>query len=329
MVQIRPATDRDLSGILQIYNDVIATSTAVYSFEPETLAQRQSWLALRQERGFPVLCAVDETAAVLGFASFGDWRGAWPGYRHTVEHSVHVRTDQRGRGIGSALIQALIPEAVGCGMHVMIGGIDAVNEASLRLHDRLGFERVSHFREVGHKFGHWLDLIFVQKVLTPGEIPDSAQPHFVIREDDLSAPSVRELLALHLAGMRANSPADGVFALDLSGLSGPDVTVWSVWDGPQIVGIGALKRLGANAAEIKSMRTHPDHLRRGVARQLLDHIIADAGKRGFERLSLETGTGPAFEPALSLYRHRGFVEGEPFAEYERSDFNRFFHLKLD
>ena len=149
-----------------------------------------------------------------------------------------------------------------------------------------------------------------------------------IRPDDLSGEQTRALLALHLAGMHASSPPDGVSALDLSGLQTPDITVWTVWLGGQVVGIGALHTLGDGAAEIKSMRTHPDHLRRGIAACMLDHLIAEARSRGMTRLSLETGSGPAFDPAHALYRRRGFVEGEAFGTYQSTPFNRFFHLAL-
>lgn len=149
-----------------------------------------------------------------------------------------------------------------------------------------------------------------------------------IREDDLSAPEVRALVALHLAGMHASSPPGSVFALDLSGLLRPDVTVWTAWDGAEIAGMAALRRLGGGAGEIKSMRTHPDHLRKGVAAALLEHIIGTARASGLQRLSLETGSGPAFEPALALYAKRGFLDGPAFADYEQSAFNRFLHLAL-
>lgn len=151
---------------------------------------------------------------------------------------------------------------------------------------------------------------------------------FSIHVDDLTFEPTRRLLALHLAGMHANSPPGHVFALDLSGLTAPGVTVWSVREGNNVVGIGALKELGEGSAEVKSMRTHPDHLRRGVAALLLDHIVAEAKARGLTRLSLETGRGPAFEPALTLYRKRGFVNGEAFADYRSSAFNQFLHLAL-
>jgi putative acetyltransferase len=151
---------------------------------------------------------------------------------------------------------------------------------------------------------------------------------FEMCEDDLSGAATRSLLALHLADMQANSPPGSVFALDLGGLQRPEVTLWSVREGSFVLGVGALNMLRCGDGEIKSMRTHPDHLRRGVAAALLDHIVGVAQTRGLRRLSLETGSEPAFEPALALYRRRGFVNGEPFDDYTQSEFNQFLHLML-
>ena len=149
-----------------------------------------------------------------------------------------------------------------------------------------------------------------------------------LRIDDLSGEPVRRLLALHLAGMHEHSPPDAVHALDLSGLQSPHITVWTAWRGEALAGIGALKELGDGGAELKSFRTHPDHLRQGVAAAILDHVIGEARTRGLRRLSLETGRGEAFEPALALYRSRGFVSGALFADYPPSDFSQFLHLDL-
>jgi len=151
---------------------------------------------------------------------------------------------------------------------------------------------------------------------------------FEVREDDLSSAETQALLALHLAGMRDGSPPGHSFALDLSALKQPGVTVWSAWAGARIAGIGALKLSGEGEAEVKSMRTHPDFLRQGVGAALLERIIAAACGYGVRRLSLETGRGDAFEPALALYRKRGFVNGEAFGDYAPSDFNQFLHLAL-
>jgi putative acetyltransferase len=151
---------------------------------------------------------------------------------------------------------------------------------------------------------------------------------FDIREDDLAGTQTRDLLALHLRGMHANTPPEAVFALDLSGLQDPAVTVWGAWTGDRLAAIGALKLLGEGEAEVKSMRTHPDFLRRGAAAALLDHVIDAARARGVRRLSLETGRGPDFEPALAMYRRRGFADGGPFADYQPNDFSQFFHMAL-
>jgi len=151
---------------------------------------------------------------------------------------------------------------------------------------------------------------------------------FEIRVDDLTGEPTRRLLALHLAGMQANTPPEHVFALDLSGLQAPGITVWSVWDAGEVAGVGALKDFGDGSAELKSMRTDPAHLRKGVAAALLDHIVETARGRGLKRLSLETGRGASFEPALALYRKRGFANGAAFSDYEASDFNQFLHMDL-
>lgn len=151
---------------------------------------------------------------------------------------------------------------------------------------------------------------------------------FEVREDDLMSDQTRQLLELHLEGMRASSPPGSVFALDLAGLRARGVTVWSAWEGDRIASIGAMKRLADGTAEVKSMRTHPDFARRGAAQLLLDRIIAAARESGASRLSLETGSGPAFDAALGFYRRNGFSHGAPFGDYEQSAFNQFLHLEL-
>ena len=150
----------------------------------------------------------------------------------------------------------------------------------------------------------------------------------IVRRDDLTGQASRNLIELHLRGMHAHSPADAIFALDLSGLQRPEVEVWSAWAGDRIAGIGALRRLSATQGEIKSMRTHPDFVRRGVADAILTTIVERARELGMRRLSLETGSGAAFDPAIGFYRARGFEPGEAFGDYVPSDFNRFFHRML-
>ena len=164
VLETRAAAPRDLPTVLTIYNQIVATSTAIYRDAPTTLDERAAWLSARQGAGFPVIVA-ERGGEVLGYASYGDFRGAFPGFRHTVEHSVHVGEGARGLGVGMALMGHLLDLAREAGLHVMLGAVDADNEASLRFHDKLGFERTGRLKEVGWKFGRWLDLVFVTKRL--------------------------------------------------------------------------------------------------------------------------------------------------------------------
>lgn len=145
---------------------------------------------------------------------------------------------------------------------------------------------------------------------------------------DLDDPEVRALIAYHQRNMIEGSPPGLSFALDLSGLKTPGVTVWAMHLNGRAAAIGALKRIDDAVCELKSMRTHPDFLRRGCAAALLETIIDHARAEGFRVMSLETGTGPAFEPALALYRRRGFANGPAFADYTLTDFNQCLHLPL-
>ena len=155
-ITIRDAVEADLPGIMDIYNDAVANTTAIWNEAIVDLANRKAWFSARRERGFPVLVAM-RGKQVIGYASYGDWR-AFDGYRHTVEHSVYVRGDSRGTGTGKRLLKALIDRASFNGVHMMIAGIEAENNASIKLHEKLGFRVVGRFSEVGIKFGRWLDL---------------------------------------------------------------------------------------------------------------------------------------------------------------------------
>lgn len=146
---------------------------------------------------------------------------------------------------------------------------------------------------------------------------------------NLDDPQVQAIIAHHRRTIAADSPPGFSFALDLSGLAAPGVTVWAAHVDGQAAAIGALKRLDGKSAELKSMRTLPQFLRQGLAAALLETIITHARAEGLARISLETGTGPAFEPALALYRRRGFVNGPAFADYTLTAFNQCLHLALD
>lgn len=150
-----------------------------------------------------------------------------------------------------------------------------------------------------------------------------------IVEDDATGPEITALIALHLAAVEMDTAAEYRFALGLEALRAPDITLWSLWEGPALLGCAALKALAGGEGEVKSMRTHPAHLRRGVAATLLGHVIAVAHARGWHRLSLETGTSVLFFPAHALYQRFGFVDCAPFADYVASPHNRFMARALD
>ena len=169
MISIRDATRVDAAAILPIHNHAVLATTAVWNEGESDLAGREAWLAGRIAAGFPVLVAEVE-GAVAGYASFGDFR-AWDGYRFTVEHSIYVDRAYHRRGVGRALLEALIARARAAGKHAMIAGIEAGNEGSLALHRSLGFYEVGRLPEVGAKFGRWLDLVFLQLTLDDRATP--------------------------------------------------------------------------------------------------------------------------------------------------------------
>ena len=166
---IRDATEQDLPAIRAIYNDAVRNTTAIWNEQPVDLANRLAWFNARQAQGYPILVAV-ENDEVTGYSSFGDWR-PFEGFRYSVEHSVYVRNDQRGKGLGPRLMQVLIERARSAGKYVMVAAIESGNQASIRLHERLGFVTTGQMPQVGIKFGRWLDLTFMQLALNPGAEP--------------------------------------------------------------------------------------------------------------------------------------------------------------
>ena len=163
-MNIRPATREDLPGILEIYNEAVLHTTATYDYEPRTLDHRIAWFEDHVKLNYPVFVAVNDTGAVTGWSSLNRYHDRM-GYKFTTENSVYVAADQRGRGIGKLLLPPLIQGARERGLHAILAGIDAQNEASLRLHAAFGFERVAHFKQVGFKFGRWLDVIYLELLL--------------------------------------------------------------------------------------------------------------------------------------------------------------------
>jgi L-amino acid N-acyltransferase len=166
---IRDALHADAAGILPIYNHAALNTTAIWNDNPSDLAQREAWLADRRARGYPVLVA-EAAGTILGFAAFGDYR-PFDGYRHTVENSVYVGAATQGKGIGRALLTALIQRARTLDKHVMVAAIESSNAASIRLHASLDFEEVARMPQVGCKFGRWLDLVIMQRFLDDAATP--------------------------------------------------------------------------------------------------------------------------------------------------------------
>ena len=169
---IRDAVHADLPAIRDIYNDAVLNTTAIWNEQPVDLGNRQAWFSARHAQGYPILVIVDEANIALGYASFGDWR-PFEGFRHTVEHSVYVHPEQRGKRLGPQLLAALIERARACGKHVMVAAIESGNGASIHVHKQLGFVTSARMPQVGIKFGRWLDLTFMQLQLDERSDPDA------------------------------------------------------------------------------------------------------------------------------------------------------------
>ncbi|RZZ85011.1 GNAT family N-acetyltransferase [Pseudoxanthomonas winnipegensis] len=169
---VRCTHDQHAAAILDIFNDAILHSTALYEYAVRTPATMAAWFKAKGDGGFPVIGLEDAHGTLLAFGSYGTFR-AFPAYKYSVEHSVYVHPDHRGQGLGRVVVQALIEAARAQGLHAMIGGIDASNTASVTLHERLGFRHVGTLPQVGFKFGRWLDLAFYQLLLeTPAQPVD-------------------------------------------------------------------------------------------------------------------------------------------------------------
>jgi phosphinothricin acetyltransferase len=163
---VRDATAADMAVVRDLYNALIPTTTGAWTETLQTLDERRAWFTSQQQRGHPVLVA-DDGNAVVGFTSYVSFRGdgQWPGYRFTVELTIHVAESHWRIGVGRTLLEALIDRATTSGMHVMVGGIDGDNTESIRFHARLGFTEVARMPQIGRKFDRWLDLVLVQRIL--------------------------------------------------------------------------------------------------------------------------------------------------------------------
>jgi putative acetyltransferase len=318
-VIVRTATAADAVGIASLLNAFVATTTIEWTDTPQTEASILEWVDEHET----VLVAEDD-GEVVGVAAFGWFRDTVrrPGYRFTVENTIHVREDRWRSGVGHTLMSELIEEARTRGKHTMVAAVDAGNEASIRFHEQLGFVEVARMAELGAKFGRWLDLVLLQLRLDDRAAPSEDQTRsregqldFVIEVDSPIAPDVTKLLETHLAFSHAVTPPGHVYALDVDGLLGPTVTLFAARHDGILLGVGALKELEPSHGELKSMHTAEAFRHQGVGRAMVEHLLTTAADRGYERVSLETGTMTAFTPARTLYETVGFVPCEPFGEY--------------
>jgi len=170
MKTIRCEPRRHSDAILAILNDAIANSTALYDYKPRTPANMVSWFEAKAQKQYPVIGIENDSGELLGFASYGPFR-AWPAYKYTIEHSVYVAARFRGQGVGRKLLEAIIAAAMEQDYHVLVGGIDASNAVSIKLHESLGFTACGIVKHAGFKFGRWLDLAFYQLILKTPAAP--------------------------------------------------------------------------------------------------------------------------------------------------------------
>jgi len=166
---IREATEKDLQDILDIYNDAILNTTAVYAYKPHTIDERLEWFKNKKKENYPIII-FEKDEKVAGFVTFGPFR-AWPAYKYTIEHSVYVNKDYRNAGIATALLREIIRIADEREYETLVAGIDASNVSSIKLHERLGFEYSGVVKRAGYKFGEWLDLAFYQLQLSGPKFP--------------------------------------------------------------------------------------------------------------------------------------------------------------
>ncbi|HVN49196.1 MAG TPA: GNAT family N-acetyltransferase [Bacteroidota bacterium] len=167
---IHPCHENDKETILEILNDAILHSTALYDYKPRTMQMMDSWFDAKRKAGYPVIGAFSDNEELLGFSSYGSFRN-WPAYKYTVEHSLYVKNTMRGKGIGKILLQEIIKAAADQNYHVIVGGIDASNTVSIKLHESMGFRYSGTIEHAGYKFGKWLDLAFYQLILKTPETP--------------------------------------------------------------------------------------------------------------------------------------------------------------
>jgi len=169
--KIKSCNEKQLPEILEIFNEAILNSTALYDYKPRTMETMKVWYVAKLKGQYPILGLFDSKDSLLGFASYGSFRN-WPAYKYSIEHSIYIRSDLRGRGLGKVLLKEIIKSAEAQDYHIIIGGIDASNIASIKLHEKEGFVFAGTIKQAGYKFGRWLDLSFYQLILKTPKYPE-------------------------------------------------------------------------------------------------------------------------------------------------------------
>jgi L-amino acid N-acyltransferase YncA len=170
-VTIAHCDESHKDGILEILNDAILHTTAIYDYEPRKMESMQAWFEAKRKGSFPVLGAFDLDHNLVGFGTYGTFRN-WPAYKYSIEHSVYVRKEAQGMGVGKRILSELCREAESQGFHNLVAGIDSENHVSIHLHEKMGFTYSGRIKHAGYKFGRWLDLVFMQKLLPAPPNPE-------------------------------------------------------------------------------------------------------------------------------------------------------------
>jgi len=328
---VRDATIEDAPSCASIYAPYVTGTAVTFETEPpspEEMAKRIA--AALASHAWVVLPDSDR---VVGYAYAAPYKSR-PAYRWSCEVSVYIEMGRRRTGAGRLLYQTLFERLEKRGYRMAVAGMTLPNEASVGLHRAMGFEAVGTYRRIGWKHGAWHDVAWAQRAIGP-EAGEAARPAETVNAPadergagdglagtiavvDPRSDEVRKLLAEHLSFCRAETPPEDVHALGSGDLLDPAVTLFAYRVEGKLVAVGALKAIGTEHAEVKSMHTQRLARRTGAGRAVLGHIISVARERGFRRLSLETGSMEAFAPARALYERAGFVPCRPFAGYPDS-----------
>src|SRR5579863_5875208 len=307
---VRDATIDDAAACMSIYAPYV-TGTAI-TFETEPPERAEMAERITEALASHAWVVLTDSGRVVGYAYAGPYKSR-AAYRWSCEVSVYVEIGRRRTGAGRALYQALFERLERRGYRMAAAGMTLPNDASVGLHRAMGFETVGTYRRIGWKHGAWHDVAWAQRPIGLGTGPpeEAARPSRpshdqpgadggfagTISVDDPQADDVRELISAHLSFCRGETPAEDVHALTTSDLLDPAVTLFGYRVGGELVAMGALKAIDAEHAEVKSMHTARSARRMRAGTAVLNHIISVARRRGFRRLSLETGSMEAFEPA--------------------------------